>query len=303
MSLSAGKWGLAALGIFLATSACGEKDPGQTTTPPGGGSGGKASGGSGGQPSGSGGQSSGGGSGGQSPGTGGAPGAGGAPASGSGDYFPFAVGNTWEFNVTETGLPPYKKVQRIVRAEMVGGTGPHKAVMAFRVETRKAGGIGLTDATISWQARQGTKILRYREYSCSAGSVMLMGEDVANCTKDVEDHWDPARLRIDDRTKDSEFMVNMPWPEPYTEFKARYSYANPTSPTTMNTMAMQTDTWVVKQVGASITTPAGAFSNCVVVLKTAPTGGAKTYTFCRGVGKVKEEGGVQLEVLSKYTLK
>src|SRR5688572_22708896 len=92
----------------LAISGCGEKDPGGT-----GGTGGTTTGGSGGRggSAGSGGSSSGGAGGTSSTGgqTGDA-GGGGDTAPVSGDYFPFAVGNSWEYEVTSTGSPTEKKI-------------------------------------------------------------------------------------------------------------------------------------------------------------------------------------------------
>src|SRR5687768_13369852 len=113
-----GKSGLVALCVLVVLSACGGKDPPAPGNTLGGnsGSGGARPGGSGGQ--GTGGQSGGvGGAGGQSSGNGGNSGNGGssgsdaaAPGGGSSDYFPFTVGNSWEYDVTETGVTPYKKV-------------------------------------------------------------------------------------------------------------------------------------------------------------------------------------------------
>jgi hypothetical protein len=197
-------------------------------------------------------------------------------------------------------------VHHIVRPALVEGTGPHKAVMAFRVETRKTGGVGAADATISWQARDGSRIIRYREVSCTAGSVMMEGGTVSSCTFDVEDYWNPPRIRIDERPMNTEPVMDMTWPESYTEFKNRYTYGvDPRNPTVTSSMAMQTDTWKVLQAGVTVTTAAGALSPCLVLQKTTPppSPATKTYTFCRGVGKVKEEGANQTETLLSYTVK
>ena len=311
MQLASARSGLGAISALclLLLGACGDKEPTQTTNPgAGGGSGGSGRGGSGGQSSRTGGSGPSAGGGGQAASNGGSTGADAAPGgetnAGGGDYFPFAVGTSWEYDVTETGLQPYKKLHTIVRAEAVGGTGPHKAAMALRVETRKSGGVGGMDATVSWQGRLGNKVVRYREYACSANSLTIEGGSVSKCTLDVEDHWDPPRVRLDEKPKGMDPAAGPPWPETYTEFKAKYSYAlNPAMPTITNTMVMQTDTWEVKQVGATVTTPAGTFNNCLVIQKTSSTERAKVYSFCKGVGKVKEEGTGQVEILSKYTVK
>jgi hypothetical protein len=185
--------------------------------------------------------------------------------------------------------------------EAVGGTGPHATKMAFRVETRKyaAGNPNmLEDATISWQLREGNKVLRYRETSCTRFSAMLMNDAIVNCTVDVEDYWNPPRLRIDERPNGAAPANNASWPETYTEYKNAYSYAtNP--PTITMSMAQNTDTWTVQQASTSVTVPAGTFQDCIVMQKrTAVASNMKTYTFCKGVGKVKEEGPGQKEQLA-----
>jgi hypothetical protein len=300
MNATFGTLALRSFGLLvLLVAACGDKDPAT------GGTGGAGTGGRGGS-QGSGGQVAGtGGSGGGGTGSGGASDA--APGDTgqvSNSYFPFAVGNTWEYEVRESGLAPYRKVHHIVRPALVEGTGPHKAVMAFRVETRKTGGVGAADATISWQARDGNRIIRYREVSCTAGSVVMEGGTVSACTFDVEDHWNPPRMRIDERPMNAEPAMDVQWPETYTEFKSRYTYGiDPKNPTITTSMAMQTDTWKVVQAGITVNSAMGALSPCLVLLKTAPTTAAKTYTFCRGVGKVKEEGANQTETLLSYTVR
>lgn len=294
---------LRSLGVCLIVAAgCGDKDPavgGAGGSPAAGGRGGSGAGGSG--------------AGGSAPGSGGASGTGGSSAvdGGGGDsapasssYFPFAEGNTWTYEVKEIGVPAYQKVHQIVRPQLVEGTGPHKAVMAFRVETRKSGGVGAVDATISWQLRDGNRVVRYREVSCTAGSVMMANGSVSSCVIDVEDYWNPPRVRLDERPMNSEPAMGFSWPETYTEYKNRYSYGvDPNNPTIMSSMTMQTDTWRVTQVGATVMTSAGMFTPCIVLQKTALSEAAKSYTFCRGVGKVKEEGANQTETLVSYTVK
>jgi hypothetical protein len=281
--------------VALLASACGDKDP---ATGGAGGTGSGGRGGAAGQTAGAGGSGTGGG--------GGSAGDAGLPDSGpaSNSYFPFAVGNTWEYEVRESGLAPYRKVHQIVRPALVEGAGPHKAVMAFRVETRKSGGVGAADATISWQARDGNRIIRYREVSCTAGSVVMEGGTVKSCTFDVEDYWNPPRIRIDERPMNAEPVMGVTWPETYTEFKNHYTYGvDPNNPTITATMAMQTDTWRVMQAGVTVTTAMGALTPCVVLQKSTAAVAAvtKTYTFCRGVGKVKEEGVNQTETLVSFT--
>ena len=60
------------------------------------------------------------------------------------------------------------------------------------------------------------------------------------------------------------------------------------------------DTWRVVALDEMVTVPAGTFS-AVVIEKVGGTS-TKRYWFARGVGKVKEQSGTQLEELKSYML-
>ena len=217
-------------------------------------------------------------------------------------YFPFAVGNRWTYDILEPGVAVYRKEQVVVRMEAVGGNGPHKDKQALRVETRKYGTGGSTtleDATISWQLREGNKVVRYRETSCNRFSAMLVNDAVTGCTIDVEDYWNPPRLRLDERPNGQDLASGVTWPETYMEFKNTYDWAVANPPGITMTSASNTDTWTVMEANTSVTVPAGTFNNCIVVQKrTSVAQNTKTYTYCRGVGKVKEVGLGQMEQLA-----
>ena len=228
-------WGprLLRLVALVAVGACGGKDPQKVDAGTGGtggttgGTGGTSTGGSGGSPTGG---TGGGGTGGTAgtAGTGGTGGGGSTDAPPAMAYFPFAVGNRWTYDILEPGVAVYRKEQVVVRMEAVGGNGPHKALQAFRVETRKYGTGGSTtleDATISWQLRDGNKVVRYRETSCNRFSAMLMNDAVTGCTIDVEDYWNPPRLRLDERPNGQDPANGVTWPETYMEFKNTYDWA------------------------------------------------------------------------------
>jgi hypothetical protein len=228
----------------------------------------------------------------------GVPGDGGPDALGDGgspkgnDYFPFAVGNSWEYSVVETGKPTERKVQTIVRAEAVGA-GPYKDMLAYRVESRRPDGIG--DATISWQLREDKKVVRYREQACTAGTIALANGSVGSCTVNEEDLWMPPRARIDELPLGMPFAKGLAWDETYTENKTTTSKSKPP----MTTTEAHTSRWTVVDVGVTVMN----FPDCVVLRKTSPKDTAKTYTFCKGVGKVKEEGAGQSEILVNFSLK
>jgi hypothetical protein len=300
----------ACLCLFLAPGACGTEDPNPPTTPPmmggtgvtagtGGAGGNGATAGTGGVPAGGTGGSITGGSG----GTDGGGTAGGSVDTGPalGEYFPFAIGNRWKLQVREGGNLPYLKEQVIVRMEPVGGDGPFQDKVVFRVETRKAapGNPALIeDATISWQLREGSKIVRYRETSCLRSSAVLAGDTITSCDVDVEDHWNPPRERIDERPMGMVPGSGLTWVERYVEFKKTYDRAVMPPLVTMS-MATNDDTWRIVEANKSgVTVPAGTFNDCIVLEKrTSIAMNLKTYTFCRGVGKVLEQGTGQTEEL------
>ena len=225
-----------------------------------------------------------------------------APDAALAAYFPFAVGNVWEYQVTPAGGLAYRKLHRIVRMEPVGGDGASKELLAARVETLKkssAGSPTVNDASISWQLRQGAKVLRFRETSCSMGTATLAadGSAIESCSVDVEDSWAPPRPRIDEAPMGQPLARGMIWQSAYTESKTTYSYTDPSMPIAIRTSKQEDDQWRVLEEGVSATVAAGTFSDCVVLEKRSITDAVKIYTFCRGVGKVKEVSAGQTEEL------
>jgi hypothetical protein len=188
---------------------------------------------------------------------------------------PWKTGNTWTYQVTESTGDVGIKVNTIGAEEPIGGSGPFKDKLALKVVTTKRGG---ADETISWQQREGDRVLRYREQAFSATTGML----------ELEEHWDPYKLRVDSTAEHT--VAGFTWLEEYKETKLP---VGDTARTSTNY-----DRWVVRAVGESITVPAGTFTDTVVLEK---IGGdvLKTYWFARGVGKVKETGG-QTEELVEY---
>jgi hypothetical protein len=241
-------------------------------------------------------------SGGKGGGGGGGGGAGGSGPMGT-DYFPFKEGNRWEYQVTDDNGLNHHKLNTIVRLEAVGGTGPHAAVMAYRVETLQQDATN-PDGTVSWQKVEGDKVIRYRETNCKAGTIRMNGDLIASCTVNEDDFWVPYRVRLDKKPNGMELAMGLKWDESFMESKTTYSFKlDPMNPTADTSTSNPTEKWEVLQMGATVTVPAGTIKDCAVIKKTPPTLMTKTYTFCRGVGKVIEEGVGQSERLTSYTLK
>jgi hypothetical protein len=193
----------------------------------------------------------------------------------SGSLLPWKVGNTWTYQVTADGEVS-TKINTVGGLEKVGGVGPNQGKDANHVTTMKKDG---TDKTESWQVLDGTRVIRYREisYSASTGQPKL------------EEHWDPSKLHID--WTPEKMKKGYSWVEQYTETKLPQdgSVAPPPQDTA--------DAWTVEEVGATVTVPAGTFTNAVMLSK---AGGAslKTYWYVPNVGKVKETGGQTEELVT-----
>jgi hypothetical protein len=189
----------------------------------------------------------------------------------SGRLLPWKVGNKWTYKVTQGGVNS-EKITTIEGIEPVGGAGPNAAKMANKVVTKK----GLMDQTISWQAVDGDKVVRYREQSFGATSGLL----------EMEEHWDPYKLHIDGT---AEHMVDQKvWVETYKETKIPIGLQAVTA-TAMDAWKVVAECEVV-EIG----------SESYKALKLTKTGGdQKTYWYAPGIGKVKETGN-QIEELLKY---
>jgi hypothetical protein len=188
-----------------------------------------------------------------------------------GDLLPWKVGNKWTYKVTEDGMPSVKTTT-IESAEVVGGIGPNAAKMAFKVVTKK----GVNDQTISWQAPEGAKVLRYREQSFGAMSTKL----------ELEEHWDPYKLHIDGT--EPHMVLGVTWVETYRETKL------PTGGQAATANAM--DAWRVLSECETIQVLDKSYNAFHV---TKQGGDLKNYWYVPGVGKIKETGG-QIEELQSF---
>lgn len=195
-----------------------------------------------------------------------------------GVVLPWTVGNNWTYKVTDKGVST-EKTTTIEAEEVIGGTGPHKDDMAFRVVTLKKDG---TDQTVSWQGvvedGDDEKVVRYREQSF----------DKADGAVELDTYWDPYKIHIDGTAAHT--VAGATWIDAYQETRQTPDGAAPTT-------TEERDAWAVDQLDATVEVPAGTFEHAIVFTK---AGGEdlKTYWYVRGVGKVKETGGQTEELLS-----
>ncbi len=190
---------------------------------------------------------------------------------GEGRLLPLVVGATWTYRITDpfTGTISDKS-STVEQLEPVGDRKP--GVMALRVRTEKIDGL-----TISWQEDTGTSIVRHREQSINrAGAVTS------------EEWYAPPKLRIDDTTPRT--TPGATWTEVHTETEIKANGIMSTKE--------KSDVWTIERV-EEVTVPAGTFQTLRVRRADSDgTGGAKTYWFARGIGKVKETGGQTEELVS-----
>jgi len=211
----------------------------------------------------------------QDPGHGGTEG--GAAAANLTELMPWKAGNSWTYLVARDGILS-EKVTTIGAEEPVGGSGPNAALLANRVETLKKNG---TDNALSWQAKVGDQVVRYRELAYAASTGLL----------ELEEHWDPFKLRIDNSPE--HWVEGATWVAEYQETKIPYGEDG--APGNPVTTAVK-DVWCVQAVDIAVTVPAGTFD--AVVLKRTGAQNEKVYFFVPGVGKVKEVGGQSEELVS-----
>jgi len=216
-----------------------------------------------------------------SPGVGGSGGSvGGAGGSGMGDpsqLLPLKTGNWWTYLVTDENQVPTPKTQTVMEEGPVGGTGPNAAVTAFRMVTRK--GVNGMDETISWQARVGTRVVRYREQAYMANPPHAL---------ELEEYWNPYKLRVDESP--AHMTAGASWVETDQETKLPVG-GNPL-------MAAVEDRWTVSAERLTVTVQGRSYE--VLILTKTGAASQKTYWWARGIGKVKEIGVNQVEELVSY---
>jgi hypothetical protein len=199
-----------------------------------------------------------------------------------GDLLPWKEGNSWTYTVTDDAGNATEKRTTVGPLELVGGTGPNKELMAHKVTTLKDETVGAeVDETVSWQAVEGERVVRYREQAFGRMTKAL----------ELEEHWDPSKLHIDSSAAHT--AIGATWLESYKETKL------PVGATPIYD-AQAGDRWFVER-REMVTVPAGTF-DALVLRKVSLAAAEKTYWYAPGVGKVKETGG-QTEELLDYELK
>jgi hypothetical protein len=176
----------------------------------------------------------------------------------TGRYVPLSVGANWTWTGSDTRTGASGTTSSVVEA-LESLTGVKAGIMAFRVHNST-----LSGSTVNWQQDTGTSVVRHREqFLDTTGAVM-------------SDHiYSPDKLRLDEGAAHT--AMGATWTETFTDMT--------TTTTTVNVQ------WTVEAVDESVTVPAGTF-NCLRVhaVESGTLGYDSTFWFARNIGKVKESG-------------
>jgi len=204
----------------------------------------------------------------------------GAPDAAAGtSLFPMAVGASWTYRVSDLANNTTESKNQTVEAyEDVGGI--KAGTMAFRLRTEKPGG----KVTVSWQEDTPDAVIRHREQNFDALNQLVN-----------EDFYTPYKLRVDET--DAHTAASAAWDESYQEQNTDQTVAPPVTST-----VDKVDHWVVVSADESVTVPAGTYTALHLHRTNNLTGSDKHYWFVPGIGKVKETGALEQEVLTSFSL-
>jgi hypothetical protein len=184
-------------------------------------------------------------------------------------YLPFEVGFTWEFRVTD---PATGAVDTKGQAVVASENHPCDGLPVLVQITSKWDG----ERVESWFRREGDAIVRLRQIDYDE-----RGEKIRTQI------FTPPRLRLDESP--SRIASGAQYIDTYTATELDGSGQVIDS-------VQETDQWTVVDADLACSTPMGEHRCLQVRRLRLRSGSVKEYSFVRGVGKVREEGG-QLEQL------
>ena len=192
----------------------------------------------------------------------------------SGRYQPLAVGTTWVYNVTDTGVA-YVKNSAVESYEDIGGIAA--GTMGYKVsETIK------TSTQLTWYESTDTDVRRHHDQQVDANGVMSS-----------EDWYTPYDLRVDESP--DHLTAGAAWTLSYMD--AHTSASKPASTKTI------TENWTTDAANETVTVPAGTFSALKITRTDTSDGTAKSQWFVPGVGKIRESNTTgHLEELTSYMI-
>jgi hypothetical protein len=192
----------------------------------------------------------------------------------SGRYQPMAVGATWVYNVTDTGVA-YTKTSTVQSFEDIGGMAA--GTMGYKVsETIK------TSTQLTWYESTASDVRRHHDQQTDANGIMTS-----------EDWYTPYDLRVDESS--DHLMAGAAWTLSYMD--AHTSASKPPSTKTI------TENWTTDAANETVTVPAGTFSALKITRTNTADGSTKSQWFVPGVGKIRESNTTgHLEELTSYMI-
>ncbi len=196
------------------------------------------------------------------------------PLTTSGRYQPLSVGDSWVYNVTDSGIA-YVKNSQVLSFEDIGGIAA--GTMGYKVsETIK------TSTQLTWYESTDTDVRRHHDQMLDA-----------NNNLSSEDWYTPYDLRVDESP--DHLTAGATWTMSYMD--AHTSASKPAATTTV------TENWSTDAANEVVTVPAGTFSALKITRTNTADGTSKSQWFVPGVGKIRESNTTgHLEELTSYTI-
>ncbi|MBI4510675.1 MAG: hypothetical protein HY698_13660 [Deltaproteobacteria bacterium] len=188
-----------------------------------------------------------------------------------GRYLPLAVGASWTFRVTDQSGAVFQKSSTVEELEELGGK--KTGIVAFRVRTSNPDGI-----TLSWQEDRGSAVVRHREQELSRDGRVT-----------AEEIYVPYKLRLDESPE--RLRMGAKAKETYTE-----THVDPG--TGKHSEVTKTELWTVESIDEPVVAGGNTYKGLRVRRENPETGVTKTYWFARDVGKVREQGGQDEELVA-----
>ncbi len=187
----------------------------------------------------------------------------------SDDYLPYQAGFAWSYQITDLVSGEQETKEQHLEPEMED---PEFGTVMTQVTGK------LNGTTISLVAKDGDRVLRFTQEDRDAADAL-----------EKTTTYDPPAIRIDESSERT--MAGAEWDEEYTE-----TIDDPVNGTTV---IPTVDHWTVLGVDEPCDSPLGTFS-CIRLRRTRTMGGIaeKEFHFARGIGKVREIGANQVEVLT-----
>jgi hypothetical protein len=192
----------------------------------------------------------------------------------SGRYQPLAVGASWVYNVTDTGVA-YTKNSQVMSFEDIGGMAA--GTMGYKVsETIK------TSTQLTWYESTDSDVRRHHDQQMDASGNLSS-----------EDWYTPFDLRVDESS--AHLVAGAAWTSSYMD-----AHTSATKPASMNTI---NENWTTDAVDEVVTVPAGTFKALKITRTNTADGTAKSQWFTQGVGKIREQNTTgHLEELTSYNV-